>query len=260
MKAIIKIALFVLLASNSACSQSKEEKLLGGWFLICGDCEYQDIIIFRSDYKYFVYNPVGADIGSFEASGELKSNDIRIDGAYTSMTEKGTWAYDPSGKELILSERTVLESWEGFFSGLFEKSSKLRFHLKQLSEKEMEFCFDKKGKQICSTYQKDDYIPDDGSKTFYQELTEDYTGTGSQEKEILLSGYETELRLSYEFYKEADQLTITDKSGKELFATEMTATDGRRTKEIPLRGVTRLVFKVTSSEASSKWKVKAEIK
>ncbi len=257
---IIKIAFLVLLLSNTACSEPQEEKLLGSWFLICNYCEYQDIIIFRSDHKYFVYNPIAADIGSYELTGKLKDNDIRINGAYTSMTEKGTWHYDPSGKELILSERTVLESYDGSFSGLFEKSSKLSFHLKQLSNKEMELCFDKQGKQVCNSFNKDDYIPEDSSKTFYRELNEEFAGTGSLTKEVLLSGYETKLKLTYEFYKEADQLNVTDKSGKELFTTEMTTTNGRIKTETRLRGVTKLFLKVTSSEASSKWKIRVEIK
>lgn len=91
-------------------------------------------------------------------------------------------------------------------------------------------------------------------------IIKEFTGTGSKVEELPITGVATFLNLSYEFYKEADQLTVTDQDGKELFATEMTATNGRRTKEIPLRGVTKLVFKVTSSDVSSKWKVKAEIK
>jgi hypothetical protein len=94
---------------------------------------------------------------------------------------------------------------------------------------------------------------------FYRELRKDYTGTGSQTKKIHLSGYETKLKLSYEFYKEADQFTITDKSGKELFSTEMVATNGIIAKEIALRGVTQLIFKVKSSKLSSKWEFAAEI-
>ena len=73
-------------------------------------------------------------------------------------------------------------------------------------------------------------------------------------------GYETELKLSYDFYKEPDQLVITDRNGKELFNTEMVATNGRKTAEISLRGVTKLVLKVESSKPSSKWRIKVEIK
>ena len=112
----------------------------------------------------------------------------------------------------------------------------------------------------CDTYIRNANLTKDNNKTFYRELTDNYTGTGSQEKEVFLSGYETELKLSYDFYKEADQLTITDKSGEELFSTEMIATNGRKTKEITLRGVTQLTVKVVSSKPSSKWKVKVEIK
>lgn len=91
-------------------------------------------------------------------------------------------------------------------------------------------------------------------------IVKEFSGTGSKTEELPITGVATVLNLSYEFYKEADQLTITDQNGRELFSTEMTATNGRMTKEIPLRGVTKLVFKVTSSDASSKWKIKAQIK
>jgi hypothetical protein len=79
-----------------------------------------------------------------------------------------------------------------------------------------------------------------------------------QTKEIFLSGYETELNLSYDFFKNADQLLIEDNNGKEIFSTEMTATRGVR--EIPLRGKTKLVLKVTSSQEESRWRIISEIK
>lgn len=250
MRLVFKIILFILLISNSACSQSEEKRLHGSWFLVCDVCEFNDLIILRSDYKYFIYNPNSADIGSFEQTGELKSNDIRIDGAYTAMSEKGIWNYNPSTKELILKERNILDEWTDF-SEAYGRAKELTFYLKQLSEDEMELCFNKEGKQLCEKYERNNK---------YHEIIEAYSGSGSQTKEIVLSGYETELKLTYDFYKESDQLIIEDRSGKRLFSTDMIATNGRRIAEVPLRGATRLVFKVTSSASSSKWKIKVEVK
>ncbi len=83
---------------------------------------------------------------------------------------------------------------------------------------------------------------------------------GSQTKEILLSGYETELKLSYDFHDVADHLIIKNKRGKELFSKKNNETNGKMTKEIPLRGITNLIFIVKSNQKNSKWEIKAEIK
>jgi len=68
------------------------------------------------------------------------------------------------------------------------------------------------------------------------------------------------LKLSYEFYKEPDQLILEDKSGKVLFNTDRIATSKRKTIEIPLKGVTKLVFKISNEQNNSKWKINVEIK
>ncbi len=257
MKLMYKIILSTLLIYNSACSQPIKENLVGSWFRSCDVCEFNDLIILRSDHKYFVYNPNSADIGSFELTGELKSNDIRIDGAYTAISEKGIWDYDTSTKDLVFTERSILEEWTDF-SEVYGKSKELKFYLKELTENEIELC-NKEGKQLlCEKYERNNSEND--SITFYKEVTEDFTGTGSQVKEILLSGYETELKLSYEFYKEPDELIIEDRSGKVLFTTNMVSTSERKTMELSLRGVTKLAFKIRNERTSSKWKIMAEIK
>lgn len=259
MRFVFKIVLLLAFISNSVYSQSMKEGLFGSWVLN-SICEFPDIIILRSDHKYFVYNSSSSDIGSYELTGKLKSNDIRINGAYTSMTEKGTWDYNFSTKELILKERNILEEWTDF-SEAYGNSIELRFRLNQLDKNTINLCVDNQGGQQCDEYEKTwSYTIDNGTKVFYREVAENYIGKGSQMEEIFLSGYETELKLSYEFYKEADQLTITDKSGKELFTTEMITTNRERINEIALRGVTQLILKVDSSNPSSQWKVKVEVK
>jgi hypothetical protein len=83
---------------------------------------------------------------------------------------------------------------------------------------------------------------------------ESYTGTGSITKELKLTGKETTLKLSYEFYKEADELIVYDQNGKELDRTGMQATTKEVTETINIYDVTKLVFKIESKEANSKWK------
>ena len=83
-----------------------------------------------------------------------------------------------------------------------------------------------------------------------------FIGSGKSTEELVLTGEETSLKLSYDFLTEADQLVIEDEKGNELFSTGMKVTKGLKESEIPLLGVTKLVFKVKSS---SKWKFTAKL-
>ena len=103
------------------------------------------------------------------------------------------------------------------------------------------------------------YLTNNGTKIFYQELIKNYVGTGSQEKEIYLSGYETELKISLDFYSKADLLKAIDENGEELFSTGMTGTNGIKEYDIVLSGQTKLIFKIISSKSSSKWKFTAKL-
>jgi len=252
---IAKIALFLLLVSDSACSQNSFEKMLGEWTLemsIDGDW-YPDIIIFRSDNKYLVFN----DIDFIGMPGTTTKFDIIMDNqTATALTETGKWVYDKAGNHIILADRIFIKE-NSLFNDYYGKGEKLILMVKNITDENMVLCFDE---NKCDTYRRNYNPRGDSGMIFYRELIEVFTGTGSQTKEILLSGYETELQLSYDFYMDAGQLIIEDKRGIELFSKEMTATNGRRTKEISLRGITKLVFKVTSSQESSKWMIKTEIK
>ncbi len=89
---------------------------------------------------------------------------------------------------------------------------------------------------------------------------QDYSGTGSTTKELPLTGKVTAVKLSYEFYKEPDQLIIEDQNGKQLFKTEMIATNGVQLTTVPLNGVRKLIFNVNSEQPNSKWRFKVELK
>ncbi len=86
-----------------------------------------------------------------------------------------------------------------------------------------------------------------------------YTGTRSSTKELSLSGKETTIKLSYEFYKEPDQLVIEDQTGKELFKTEKLATNAMKTATLQLNGTTKLIFKIKSDDPTSQWRFKIEL-
>jgi len=88
--------------------------------------------------------------------------------------------------------------------------------------------------------------------------TKEYTGTGSDKKELVLSTQAYNLKLTYDFFKEPDKLAVYDQNGKELYHTDMTATNGKQVIVIPIVGVTKLTFKITSEVQSSQWSFKAE--
>lgn len=255
MNTILKIALFLLLVNHSAYSQDSSDKILGEWTLEMSDDGdwYPDVIIFRSDNKYLVFN----DMDFIGMPGTSTKFDIIMDNqTATALTETGKWTYDQTCNQIILTNRNFIKE-NSLFNDYYGKGKILSLEVKNITDKKVVLCYDK---NYCDTYIKNYNSRGDSGMISYRELTKEFTGTGSQSKEILLSGYETELKLSYDFYEKADHLIIEDKSGKELFSTEMTATNRRRAKEIPLRGITKLMFKLTSSFKSSKWKIKVEIK
>lgn len=257
MKNVLYI-LIALLLGQSGCAQNKVEKIQGSWCL-SSDYEFPDVIIFRSDGNYFVYNSNSVNTESIGLKENLTGNDILINGAYTSMTEKGVWNYNPSTKELILKERNILKEWTDF-SEAYGKSPELKFYLKEINDSLLQICFEKNEKKFCDKFEKNwSYISDKGVKILYEEISKENSGVGSLTKEFLLSGYETELKLSYEFYKEADELIVYDNNGKELHRTGIRATTKNETATINLSGVTKLMFKIKSKDTTSKWRFSVEV-
>lgn len=258
----MKKVLYILIAlslGQSSCAQSKIEKILGSWCL-SSDYEFPDVIIFRSDGKYFVYNSNSVNTESIGLKNNLKGNDILINGAYTSMTEKGVWNYNPSTKELRLKERKILQEWTDF-SEVYGKSPELNFYLKEITDSIIRICYKKNEKQLCDKYEKNwSYISNKGVKIFYKEISTENSGVGSMTKDFLLSGYETELELSYEFYKESDELIVYDQNKKELHRTGIRTTTRVEKATINLTGVTKLIIKIESKETTSKWRISVVVK
>lgn len=89
--------------------------------------------------------------------------------------------------------------------------------------------------------------------------TEEYNGVGTSKKEYTLKTEASDLKITYDFFKEPDQLKISDQNGNEIYHTDMTATEGKRVITIPLNGVKKITFNIASEEMSSKWWFKAEI-
>jgi hypothetical protein len=195
---------------------------------------------------------------SLGVTENLTSDDICIDGAYDSMTEKGTWSYNRSTKVLTLKERNILEKSTDFCNS-YGRSSELKFYVKQITRDKIKLCFDDQGILYCDEYERA-YQIDNGKKIPYREISKEYAGIGNQTEEILLTGYETELKLSYEFYKVPAKLVVEDRNGKVVFSTGIEEINKKRIQEIPLRGLTKLVFKIVSSGEACSWKTKVEIK
>jgi hypothetical protein len=257
MKALVKVILCMIIASPTTCSQTVEEQLIGSWGLNT-IYEFPDTIILRSDHKYFVYNSNSVSTESLGLTEDLKSDDVIIDGAYTSMTERGIWEYNNATKILTLKVRNILEEWTDF-SEAYGKSSEVKFYLEEVTRNKVKLCWNSKGERLCDEYGRM-WRDNNGRKTFYQEITKEYIGNGSQTEVILLTGYETELNFSYLFSQGPCKLIIEDKNGKALFSTETAENKNKEIQEIPLRGVTKLVCKVIGGEKTCNWNIKLEIK
>lgn len=133
------------------------------------------------------------------------------------------------------------------------------FNIEEINKEVLIICSIEK-ENSCDTYIKNANNTGDKTKIYYQEIVEKYSSKGTQNKTIDLSGYERDLKISYEFFKEPDELIIEDRNGKVLFSTKMKTTKEEQTTEVDLKGVTQLFFKVNCSEPESKWKFSLSVK
>lgn len=82
------------------------------------------------------------------------------------------------------------------------------------------------------------------------------TGTGSSTKQYRIKNDLKEVRITYEFFKDADQLIIEDLSSKILYTTNMISTDKEQFITIPVENLKVLVLKIKSESSNSRWKIK----
>ena len=237
-----------------ACAQHIEDKLIGSW-ITNTSYEHPDVVIFRSDGKYFIYNSNSVDVGSLGLTRNLPSDDIIINGAYTTMTERGTWEYNESSGNLFLKNRNILEEYADF-SNFYGKSDELVFALKNSTETVFEVCFERESKQICEKYVKNwSHSTGEDEKFFYKEIKQAFSGKVDQVEQFILSGYETELKITYDL-DFSDTLSVTD---GEVELSNITSTQNGKI-EVMLKGVTNLVLMVNRKRQSTDWSFEIEIK
>jgi hypothetical protein len=256
MKLIGQIISLFLLINLNACSQElNSEVLLGEWSL-SPDYDEADVIIFRSDNTYLVYSEL--DYQGFEP--EKYDYNVFFDNGIdrTAIVETGKWKYEANEQKLILFSRVFLKE-KSDFNNQNGVKSRVIFLIGSVTTNELKLC-SLDDKNSCDTYVKNANFTGNETKFYYREIAEDYSSRGQQTKTLDLSGYERDLKVSYEFFKEPDELIIEDRKGKVLFSTEMISTSESQTAEIDLRGVTQLVFKVNCSKPESKWKYSIDIK
>jgi len=232
MKTGINFILIILLMSNSACSQNASHKIIGSWLYKGTEnnkkqvIECPDMLVFNTDGNYSILNDCYGD--------DIESPTV----------EQGKWTFDSKENKITLKDRKFSTNYN-----FHDSSPALAFYIRESTDKFLKICFN----QNNCTVEKYE-------KTSSSNKMEDYSGTGSTTKELLLTGKVTAIKLSYEFYKEPDQLIVEDQNGKQLFKTEMTATNGVQTTTVPLNGVSKLIFKVNSEQPNSKWRFKVELK
>ena len=247
-----RVLLYFLLLIHSACYQDVTKKILGAWVLT-GDYEAPDAIIFRSDNTYLVYNDIDYTDSDYGKDSSIKLDDNE---SVTALVEMGKWTYDSKSRLIKLRERNfILESSE--FNRCYGKARELAFKLKKLTSKELILCsLDKES--WCNRYAKNTRSSRGKDDVFYKEISRSYSGRGGQTIKIPLSGSETALKLQ-EISCEAPFQLVVENRNKQHLAT-ITDMSNCKEVEIPLRGVTLLVLKMHSSHPDTKWEFAVEIK
>ena len=220
--------------SNGACSQNLPHKIIGEWSM--------SLVQEGDGKKYAMECP---DVLSFEANGQYQIfNDCYGNDIENPIIERGKWIFDIKENKISLKDRKFSSSYT-----FHDSTPALTLYVKEITDKSMKLCFNNKDGCITENYEK---------KTSTNK-SQNYTGTGTTTKELSLSGKETAIKLSYEFYKEPDQLIIEDQNGKQLYKTEMIATNEAQKTTVSLNGVVKLVFKIKSEQPNSKWRFKVEL-
>jgi hypothetical protein len=100
------------------------------------------------------------------------------------------------------------------------------------------------------------YLPSNGGFfrfTRYQPEIPKNMGHGSTIKQFTLSGKESSIDISFEFFTDPDELSVFDQDGNELFRSGIMNTDKVINQTINLKNVTKLVFKIDSKASNSRW-------
>jgi hypothetical protein len=221
----------IFLVSNSACSQNSTNKVIGSWLYkgVSNNkkqvIECPDVLVFNKDGNYSILN-------------ECYGDDIE-----NPLVEQGQWIFDSKEKTIKLKSRKFSTNYT-----FHDSSPILILYINESTDKSLKICFNN-GKCIAENYEK----------THDDNKVEDYRGIGGTVKELHLNGKVTSIKLSYEFYKEPDQLIVEDQNGKQLFKTGMTATHRMQSTTVPLNGVSKLFFKINSEQPNSKWRFKVEL-
>jgi hypothetical protein len=230
MKTGVNFILIALWISSIAYGQNASHKIIGRW-------QYKGV---ENSKKQAVECP---DVLVFNPDGNYQIlNDCYSINTQTPTIEQGKWIYDPKDKKIILKNRKFTTNVT-----FHDSSAELTLYIKEGTGKLLKICFNY-GECIVEKYER---LSDTNKE-------DSYIGEGNSVKELQLTSKATAIRLSYHFYNESDQLIVEDKNGLQLYKTEMTYTNSIQTVTIPLKGVSKLVFKITSEHPKSKWWFKVE--
>ena len=253
MKSISRYLLGLLLVGCTACEQDGVRKLQGEW-LLHSDYEAPDLLIFRSDGSYLVYNDL-----DFQGIESNAAANIRFDNDMaTALTEVGIWSYNDQEKLITLKRRKfLLENSE--FNQAYGKGEPLNFKVKKLSGKELVICTNE-DKQYCDTYLKNFSPSKEHESAFYKEVSQEYSGLGDRTFTLDLSGYETSLRLTSSFCAGPVELILENKKHQEVLTTNLKAVQKKQGMVVPLLGVTQLTIRVSAEDQYQKWQFQVEIR
>jgi len=263
---------FLFTIGASTCSTNKYDKLLiGKWTLDLEgyDPEYTpDVLLIRPDKKYLVFNSLDF-VGLYshykecglldekeKVDGEL--SDIVCDNDWVrGLIEKGEWSYNSSDKKLVLSKRVLIKEHSDYRS-FPENTEDLTFEGLRLNDKEM-ILKRTSIPRTCDSFIKNfswNHKPTD--PPFYHEIKTSYKGKSSKTLTIPLSGYETDVQISYDFSGKSANIVFLNKKEDNLFEKEITENESKKAITIPIRGVTQLTIEITCKE-NTKWSIKLHL-
>jgi len=248
----------MLLCGMHTCSNKYEKLLIGYWTLDLEgfDPEYTpDILVIKPNNQYLVFNYLDI-LGMMATDGEL-SDTVFDNNTATAFIEKGEWSYNSSDKKLVLSKRVLIKEHSDYRS-FPENTEDIHFEVLRLNDKEM-ILKRTSIPRTCNSFIKNfSWNPKPTDPPFYHEIKKNYIGKSSKTLTIPLSGYETDVQISYDFSGKSANIVFLNKKEEKLFEKEITENESKKAITIPIRGVTQLTIEITCKE-NTKWSIQLHL-
>ena len=231
----------------------------------------EEFKIINSDTTYIVvekdlsgFSTEGGVLFSFYDKSTLKKSIITF---YGEMSKRIDEYYFKNGKLIFVFKQNFYYDKPIYMNGFkvdYIEENRYYFYenklIKWIDDKKVERNVNEKSNKNIANKLVNDAI---AILNLKKDKSYSFTSCGNYEYELFLSFIIQKINLTYNFYKEPDQLIIEDQKGNIVFKTKMTSTSGEQVKEINLsnrRDIEKLIFKIKTKKTNSKWMFKIEIK